>query len=160
MKKESPCFISGNVSIVDNSLTLKVDFINPLEENKLSLIDIDLEELKTQPQKHNIGGRYIEPFLIHCSELLSDSEEIRKEVTKILKELKIPDFKISLEDKEISGTKYILMKLTGEGSKSGKEFTMGLNLTDKNVLLFETAFFDSEFGVKIPSKTSLKNELE
>lgn len=67
-------------------MILDIKFENPIDQTSLTLIDIDVNELKTDEKKHDVKRRYIQPFLKHCSEIITKRDEILKELRKIIAE--------------------------------------------------------------------------
>lgn len=107
-----------------------------------------MNELKADEQKHDVKGRYIKPFLKHCSEIITKREEILRELRKIIAEVKVNDYVITLEESQEKSQENFYLKMVRKNIDDDKfNFMIGVTLDQDNILNFQTAFFESELGV-------------
>lgn len=127
----------------------------------MKLVDVDVEELKNDEEKHDLKNRYIKPFLKRCQEIMTKREEILKSLREVVTQTKIEDYKVSLEETGDENGENFLLKMQKPEAKDEKfNFVIGVTLQDDNILTFQTAFFESEIGLQIVSETSLKSEFQ
>lgn len=114
-----------------------MSFENPIDKTSLQLVDIDVSELKTNEQKHDIKKRYLEPFLQHCSEIITKRDVILKELRDIISNVKVENYKVTLEESSENSSENFVLKMEKEKSDDDKfNFMIGVTLDDENILNF------------------------
>lgn len=74
----------------------------------------------------------------------------------ILLKVKLDDYDVKMQEiSEKSLENFVLKMEKKDSDDDSYNFMVGITLDDDNVLNFETAFFESEIGVQVVSKTSL-----
>lgn len=96
---DDQCFIEGKI-LTQAENSIQITMKTPIESSELTLTNIDLENAT---EIENLKENYLNSFVRHAGEILTNKEQVLEEIKSIVKEATVENYNVGLEDQEGEG---------------------------------------------------------